>query len=90
MTNFETLQKNADYLIEVFAKQGRLTADRVWEETDSVPLAIACFYRDYETSEKTQLSDLHKAMKALERLYETWPDGEVAIKLTIKKEMINV
>ncbi len=89
MADLQKMQAQSDYVIEVIAKQGRLI-DNVWTDTSPDILTVACFYRDYEIPERKELSNLHSAVTALERLYQHWPDGEVEIKLTIKKEMINV
>jgi len=68
MADLQKMQAHADYLIEVIAKQGHLI-DNVWTHTTPDILAVACFYRDYEISERKELSNLHSAVTALERLY---------------------
>ena len=52
-------------------------------------MASVGLYRDYELEFEDQLKILTDLRENLMSAYMNWPDGEVAVELTIKEEFIN-
>ena len=66
----------ADYYLEAY--------------TGDMRLAYVAGYRDYDLGEEEQLKTWLDLRNKLKEAYETYPDGEVAVKLVIKDDWVNV
>jgi len=66
----------ADYYIEVY--------------TEDTRLAYVAGFRDYDIGEEDQLQTWLDLRNKLKEAYETYPDGEVTVKLVIKDDWVNV
>lgn len=76
---------NADYYVEVY------TEDIVKDETRKVRLAYIAGYRDYETLDPTENALLWLELRdKVKEVYRSYQDGEVAVKLVIKEDWVNV
>ena len=53
-------------------------------------MAYVAGYRDYDLGEEDQLQTWLDLRNKLKEAYETYPDGEVTVKLVIKDEWVNV
>ena len=53
-------------------------------------MAFIGLYRDYELEFEDQLALLVNLRENLISAYMNWPDGEVAVELTIKEEGVNL
>ena len=81
---------NADYYIEVYTKDYKLDSDeKTVVQIGVTRLAYIAGYRDYDTAEADQLQTWLELRNKLKEAYETYPDGEVTVKLVIKDEWIN-
>ena len=82
---------NADYYIEVYTKDYKLDSDeKTVVQTGVTRLAYIAGYRDYDLGEEDQLQTWLELRNKLKEAYETYPDGEVTIKLVIKDDWVNV
>jgi hypothetical protein len=52
-------------------------------------LAYIAGYRDYDIAEADQLQTWLELRNKLKEAYETYPDGDVTVKLVIKDEWVN-
>ena len=77
-------KENADYYVEAY------TVDCVNDELRKVRLAYVAGYRDYDLGEEEQLKTWLDLRNKLKEAYETYPDGEVTVKLVIKDDWVNV
>jgi len=77
-------EDHADYYVEAYV------AERVNDELKKVRLAYVAGYRDYDLGEEDQLQTWLDLRNKLKEAYETYPDGEVTVKLVIKDEWVNV
>ena len=75
---------NADYYVEAYV------AERVNDELKKIRLAYVAGYRDYDLGEEDQLQTWLDLRNKLKEAYETYPDGEVTVKLVIKDDWVNV
>jgi hypothetical protein len=66
-----------------------LWLQKVVTKKEKVVLASVGLYRDYELEFEDQLKILTDLRENLMSAYMNWPDGEVAVELTIKEEFIN-
>lgn len=81
----------ADYYIEVYIKDYKVDHHKeTIEETGVTRLAYIAGYRDYDIAEADQLQTWLELRNKLKEAYETHADGEVAVKLVIKDEWVNV
>jgi hypothetical protein len=81
---------NADYYIEVYTKDYKLDSDKkTVVQTGVTRLAYIAGYRDYDIAEADQLQTWLELRNKLKEAYETYPDGDVTVKLVIKDEWIN-
>jgi hypothetical protein len=80
-----------DYYLEVYYWEHTLVAlvEKVVTKKEKVVLASVGLYRDYELEFEDQLKILTDLRENLMSAYMNWPDGEVAVELTIKEEFIN-
>jgi hypothetical protein len=74
----------ADYYVEAY------TEERVNDELKKVRLAYVATYRDYDLGEGDQIATWLDLRNKLKEAYETYPDGEVTVKLVIKDDWVNV
>jgi hypothetical protein len=82
---------NADYYIEVYTKDYKLDSDeKTVVQTGVTRLAYIAGYRDYDVAEADQLQTWLELRNKLKEAYETYPDGEVTVKLVIKDDWVNV
>ena len=82
---------NADYYIEVYTKDYKLDSDeKTVVQTGVTRLAYIAGYRDYDLGEEDQLQTWLELRNKLKEAYETYPDGEVTVKLVIKDDWVNV
>ena len=77
-------EDHADYYVEAY------TVDCVKDELRKVRLAYVAGYRDYDIGEEDQLQTWLDLRNKLKEAYETYPDGEVTVKLVIKDDWVNV
>jgi hypothetical protein len=77
-----------DYYLEVYWWDYTLV-DKVATKKEKNVLAFIGLYRDYELEFEDQLKILTDLRENLMSAYMNWPDGEVAVELTIKEEFIN-
>ena len=75
---------NANYYVEAY------TVEYVNDELRKVRLAYVAGYRDYDIAEADQLQTWLDLRNKLKEAYETYPDGEVTVKLAIKDDWVNV
>ena len=80
---------NADYYVEAYTKDYKIKEDKTIEEIGVTRLAYIAGYRDYDIAEADQLQTWLELRNKLKEAYETYPDGEVTVKLVIKDEWIN-
>jgi hypothetical protein len=82
---------HCDYYLEVYYWEHTLVAlvEEVVTKKEKVVLASVGLYRDYELEFEDQLKILTDLRESLMSAYMNWPDGEVAVELTIKEEFIN-
>lgn len=82
---------NADYYIEVYTKDYKIDSDeKTVIQTGVTRLAYVAGYRDYDIAEADQLQTWLELRNKLKEAYETYPDGEVTVKLVIKDDWVNV
>lgn len=82
---------NADYYIEVYTKDYKIDSDeKTVIQTGITRLAYVAGYRDYDLGEEDQLQTWLDLRNKLKEAYETYPDGEVTVKLVIKDDWVNV
>jgi hypothetical protein len=79
---------HCDYYLEVYYWEHTLV-DKVVTKKEKVILASVGLYRDYELEFEDQLKILTDLRENLMSAYMNWPDGEVAVELTIREEFIN-
>ena len=80
---------HCDYYLEVYHWEYTLV-DKVVTKKDKNVLAFIGLYRDYELEFEDQLTILTNLRENLISAYMNWPDGEVAVELTIKEEGVNL
>lgn len=84
-------KENADYYVEAYLDlRNKLTVDCVNDELRKIRLAYVAGYRDYDLGEKDQLQTWLDLKNKIKEAYETYPDGEVTVKLVIKDDWVNV
>ena len=81
-------KEHCDYYLEVYHWEHTLVNKVVTKKEKNV-LAFIGLYRDYELEFEDQLKILTDLRENLMSAYMNWPDGEVAVELTIKEEFIN-
>lgn len=82
---------NADYYIEVYTKDYKVDSDeKTVVQTGITRLAYIAGYRDYDIAEADQLQTWLELRNKLKEAYETYPDGDVTVKLVIKEDYVNV
>jgi len=79
----------ADYYLEAYTKDYKINEDKTIEDIGVTRLAYVAGYRDYDIGEEEQLKTWLELRNKLKEAYETYPDGEVTVKLVIKDEWIN-
>ena len=79
----------ADYYLEAYTKDYKINEDKTIEDIGVTRLAYIAGYRDYDIAEADQLQTWLDLRNKLKEAYETYPDGEVTVKLVIKDEWIN-
>jgi|TARA_R100000482_G_scaffold15915_1_gene4619 hypothetical protein len=75
---------NADYYVEAY------TVYCVNHEPRKVRLAYVAGYRDYDLGDEEQIATWLDLKNKLKEAYESYPDGEVTVKLVIKDDWVNV
>ena len=81
---------NADYYVEAYTKDYKVNEDKTIEEIGVTRLAYIAGYRDYDLGEEEQIATWLDLRNKLKEAYETYPDGEVTVKLVIKDDWVNV
>ena len=81
---------NADYYVEAYTKDYRVNEDKTVEQIGVTRLAYVAGYRDYDLGEEDQIATWLDLRNKLKEAYETYPDGEVTVKLVIKDNWVNV
>jgi len=82
-------KEHCDYYLEVYHWDYTLV-DKVVTKKEKNVLAFIGLYRDYELEFEDQLALLVNLRENLISAYMNWPDGEVAVELTIKEEGVNL
>jgi sensor histidine kinase regulating citrate/malate metabolism len=82
-------KEHCDYYLEVYWWDYTLV-DKVATKKEKNVLAFIGLYRDYELEFEDQLTILTNLRENLISAYMNWPDGEVAVELTIKEEGVNL
>jgi hypothetical protein len=80
----------ADYYVEAYTKDYKVNEDKTIEEIGVTRLAYIAGYRDYDLGEEDQIATWLDLRNKLKEAYETYPDGEVTVKLVIKDDWVNV
>ncbi len=83
-------EDHADYYVEAYTKDYKVNEDKTVEQIGITRLAYVAGYRDYDLGEEDQLQTWLDLRNKLKEAYETYPDGEVTVKLVIKDEWVNV
>mgnify|MGYP003134484413 FL=1 len=83
-------EDNADYYVEAFTKDYKVNEDKTVEQIGVTRLAYVAGYRDYDLGEEDQLQTWLDLRNKIKEAYESYPDGEVTVKLVIKDEWVNV
>jgi len=88
ITKTAKIDLDADYILQAYTKDV-VCIDGV-QQLSNKKRVIACFttFKDYEDSEE-QLDHIMNLRWALLKAYESYYDGEVAVELIIKDEMVN-
>lgn len=79
----------SDYYIEAYTKDYKINEDKTIEDIGITRLAYVSGYRDFDIEESEQLASWLELRDTLKKIYSTYPDGEVTVKLVIKDEWIN-
>ena len=82
-------KEHCDYYLEVYHWEYTLV-DKVVTKKEKNVLAFIGLYKDWELEFEDQLKILTDIRENLISAYMNWPDGEVAVELTIKEEGINL
>ena len=82
-------KEHCDYYLEVYHWEHTLV-DKVVTKKEKNVLAFIGLYRGYELEFEDQLTILTNLRENLISAYMNWPDGEVAVELTIKEEGVNL
>jgi len=82
-------KEHCDYYLEVYHWEHTLVNKVVTKKEKNV-LAFIGLYRDYELEFEDQLKILTDLRENLMSAYMNWPDGEVAVELTIREEGVNL
>ena len=80
----------ADYYLEAYTKDYKVNEDKTIEEMGVTRLAYVAGFRDYDLGEEDQIATWLDLRNKLKEAYETYPDGEVTVKLVIKDDWVNV
>ncbi len=83
-------EDHADYYVEAYTKDYKVKEDKTIEQIGVTRLAYVAGYRDYDLGEEDQLQTWLDLRNKLKEAYETYPDGEVTVKLVIKDDWVNV
>ena len=83
-------KENADYYVEAYTKDYKVNEDKTIEGMGVTRLAYVAGYRDYELGDEEQIATWLDLRNKLKEAYETYPDGEVTVKLVIKDDWVNV
>ena len=83
-------EDNADYYVEAFTKDYKVNEDKTVEQIGVTRLAYVAGYRDYDLGEEDQLQTWLDLRNKIKEAYESYPDGEVTVKLVIKDDWVNV
>jgi hypothetical protein len=78
-----------DYYLEVYHWEYTLV-DKVVTKKEKNILAFISLYKDWDLEFEDQLTLLTNLRENLISAYMNWPDGDVAVELTIKEEGINL
>ena len=78
----------ADIILEAYYWDYKLV-DNVATRDKKEVLACVTMYRDYDNLD-VQISEALALRDSFISIYSTHPDGEVAVKLTIKEEHVNI
>ena len=82
-------KEHCDYYLEVYHWEYTLV-DKIVTKKEKNVLSFIGLYRDYDLEFEDQLTILTNLRENLISAYMNWPDGEVAVELTIKEEGINL
>ena len=80
----------ADYYLEAYTEDYKVKEDETIEQIGVTRLAYVAGYRDYDLGEGDQIATWLDLRNKLKEAYETYPDGEVTVKLVIKDDWVNV
>jgi len=82
-------KEHCDYYLEVYHWDYTIV-DKVVTKKEKNVLSFIGLYRDFELEFEDQLALLVNLRENLISAYMNWPDGEVAVELTIKEEGVNL
>jgi|TARA_R100000482_G_C5068287_1_gene120317 hypothetical protein len=83
-------KENADYYVEAYTKDYKINEGKTVEQIGVTRLAYVAGYRDYDLGDEEQIATWLDLRNKLKEAYETYPDGEVTVKLVIKDDWVNV